>query len=51
VVVPEEEDNEEVDPREVEPLLESAEEASHVTGISAQENDDGVIVISDDDEE
>jgi hypothetical protein len=27
------------------------EEASHVTGTSAQENEDGVIVISDDDEE
>jgi hypothetical protein len=46
-----EEDNEEEDPKEVEPMLESREEASHVTGTSAQENEDGVIVISDDDEE
>jgi hypothetical protein len=30
---------------------EDQEEASHITGTSAQENEDGVIVISDDDEE
>jgi hypothetical protein len=46
-----EEDNEEEDPEEVEPVLESGEEASHVIGASAQENEDGVIVISDNDEE
>jgi hypothetical protein len=56
VVVPgeeedQEEDDEEEDPEEVEPMLESGEEASHVTGMSAKENEDGVIVISDDDEE
>jgi hypothetical protein len=51
VVVPIREDNEEADPEEVEPMLESGEEASHVTGTSAQENEDRVIVISDDDEE
>jgi hypothetical protein len=56
VVVPgeeedQEEDNVEEDPEEVEPMLESGEEASHITGTSAQENKDGVIVISDDDEE
>jgi hypothetical protein len=32
-------------------MLESGEEASHVTGTSAKENEEGVIVISDDDEE
>jgi hypothetical protein len=32
-------------------MLESGEETSHVTSTSAQENEDGVIVISDDDEE
>jgi hypothetical protein len=56
VVVPggeedQEEEDEEEDPKEVEPMLESGEEASHVTGTSAKENEDGVIVISDDDEE
>jgi hypothetical protein len=51
VVVPGGEDNEEEDLGEVEPMLESGEEASHVTSTSAQENEDGVIVISDYDEE
>jgi hypothetical protein len=51
VVVPIREDNEEADPEEVEPMLESGEEASHVTDTSAQENEDGMIVISDGDEE
>jgi hypothetical protein len=46
-----EEDQEEEDPKEVEPMLESREEASHVTGMSATESKDGVIVINDDDEE
>jgi hypothetical protein len=32
-------------------MLESGEETSHVTGMSATESEDGVIVISDDDEE
>jgi transcriptional regulator of heat shock response len=45
----EEEDDDE-DPKEVEPMLESWEEASHVTSMCATENEDGVIVISDDDE-
>jgi hypothetical protein len=45
-----EEEDEEEDPKEVEPMLESGEETSHVTGTSAKENE-GVIVISDDDEE
>jgi hypothetical protein len=49
VVVPGGEDNEEEDPEENEPMMESGDEASHVTGV--QENEDGVIVISDDDEE
>jgi uncharacterized small protein (DUF1192 family) len=51
VVVPGGEEDQEEDPEEVEPLLESGEEASHVTGMSATESEDGVIVISDDDEE
>jgi hypothetical protein len=56
VVVPggeedQEEDDDEEDPEEVEPMLESGEEVSHVTGMSATESEDGVIVISDDDEE
>jgi hypothetical protein len=50
VVVPDGEDNEE-DPDEDEPVMESGDDASHVTGTSAPEVDDGVIVISDDDEE
>jgi hypothetical protein len=55
VVVPDgeedQEEDEEEDPEEVESMLESREEASHVTGTSAKENEDGVIVINDDDEE
>jgi hypothetical protein len=56
VVVPggeedQEEDDEEEDPKEVEPMLESGEEASHVTGMSATESEDRVIVNSDDAEE
>jgi hypothetical protein len=51
VVIPSGEDNEEEDPEENEPMMERGVEASHVTGASAQENEDGVIVISDDDEE
>jgi hypothetical protein len=51
VVISGGEDNEEEDPEEVESMLESGEVASHVTGTSARENEDGVIVISDDDEE
>jgi hypothetical protein len=51
VVVPGGEDNEEGDLEENEPTMESGDGASHVTGISAPENEDGVIVISDDDEE
>jgi hypothetical protein len=47
VVVPGGEDNEKDDPKEDEPMLESGEEASHVTGTSALESEDGVIVISD----
>jgi hypothetical protein len=31
--------------------MESGDDASHVTSASAPENEDGVIVISDDDEE
>jgi hypothetical protein len=50
VVVPGGEEDQEEDLEEVEPMLESGEKASHVTGTSAQENEDGVIVISDDDE-
>jgi hypothetical protein len=51
VVVPGGENNEEEDPEENEPMMESGDDASHVTGTSAPENEDGVIVISDDDEE
>jgi hypothetical protein len=51
VVVPGGEDNEEEDPKENKPMMESGDEASHVTGTSALENEDGVIVISVDDEE
>jgi hypothetical protein len=55
VVVPggeeDQEENDEEDPEEVEPMLESGEEASHITGMSAKENEDGVIVVSDDNEE
>jgi uncharacterized small protein (DUF1192 family) len=51
VVVPGGEDNEKEDPAENEPMMESGDEASHVTGASVQENEDGVIVTSDDDEE
>jgi hypothetical protein len=55
VVVPsgeeDQEEEDEEDPEEVEPMLESGEEASHVTGTNAKENEDGVIVISVDDEE
>jgi hypothetical protein len=51
VIVPDGEDNEEEDPEEDEPMMESGDDASHVTGASAPENEDGVIVISDDDEE
>jgi hypothetical protein len=56
VVVPggeedQEENAEEEDLEGFEPLLESGEEASHVTGMSAMESEDGVIVISGDDEE
>jgi hypothetical protein len=47
----EEDEDEEEDPEEVEPILESGEETSHVTSTSAQENEDEVIVISDDDKE
>jgi hypothetical protein len=50
MVIPGGEDNEKEDPEEVEPMLESGEEASHVTGTSAHKNEDRVIVISDDDE-
>jgi hypothetical protein len=50
VVVPGGEDNEKEDPKENKPMMESGDEASHVTGTSAPENEDGVIVISDDDE-
>jgi hypothetical protein len=50
VVVPDGEDNEE-DPEEDEPVMESGDDASHVTGASAPENEEEVIVISDDDEE
>jgi hypothetical protein len=52
VVVPGgEEDSEEDDEEDPEePMLESGEEASHVTGTSAKEKEDGVIEISDDDE-
>jgi hypothetical protein len=32
-------------------MLESGEETSHVTGTNAKENEDGVIVISDDEVE
>jgi hypothetical protein len=32
-------------------MMESGDEVSHVTGASALESEDGVIVISDDDEE
>jgi hypothetical protein len=32
-------------------MMESGDEASHVTGACAPESEDGVIVISDDDEE
>jgi hypothetical protein len=51
VVVPGGEDNEEEDLKENKPMMESGDKASHVTGPSVQENEDGVIVISDDDEE
>jgi hypothetical protein len=51
MVVPGGEDNEKEDPEENEPMMESGDEVSHVTGASVQENKDGVIVISDDDEE
>jgi hypothetical protein len=51
VIVPGEEEDQEEDLEEVKPMLKSGEEASHVTGMSATENEDGVIVISDDDEE
>jgi hypothetical protein len=51
VVVPGGEDNEEEAPEKNKPMMESGDEASHVTGASVQENEDGVIVISDDDEE
>jgi hypothetical protein len=51
VVVPGGEDNEKEDLEENEPMMESGDEASHVTSASVQENEDGVIVISDDDEE
>jgi hypothetical protein len=51
MVVPSGEDNEEEDLEENEPMMESGDEASHITGASVQENEDGVIVISDDDEE
>jgi uncharacterized small protein (DUF1192 family) len=51
MIVPDGEDNEEEDPEEDEPMMESGDDASHVTGASALENEDGVIVISDDDEE
>jgi hypothetical protein len=44
------EDNEE-DPEEDEPMMKSGDDASHVTGASAPEVEDGVIVISDEDEE
>jgi hypothetical protein len=50
VIVPGGEDNEE-DLNEDEPMMESGDDASHVTGASAPEVEDGVIVISDDDEE
>jgi hypothetical protein len=46
VIVPGVEDN-----NEDEPIMESGDDASHVTGTSAPEVDDEVIVISDDDEE
>jgi hypothetical protein len=45
VIVPGVEDNED------EPMMESGDDASHVTSASAPEVEDGVIVISDDDEE
>jgi hypothetical protein len=48
MVVPGGEDNEEEDPEENEPTMESGDEESYVTGASVQENEDGVIVISDD---
>jgi putative intracellular protease/amidase len=51
VVVPGGEDNAEEDLEENEPMMESGDEASYVTGASALESEDGVIVISDDDEE
>jgi hypothetical protein len=51
MVVPGGEDNEEENPKENEPMMENGDEASHVTGTSVQENEDGVIMISDDDEE
>jgi hypothetical protein len=51
VVVPGGEDNEEEDLEEDEPMMESGDGASYVTGTSAPEAEDGVIMISDDDEE
>jgi hypothetical protein len=51
MVVPGGEDNEKEDPEENKPMIESGDEASHVTSTSAPESEDGVIVISDDDEE
>jgi hypothetical protein len=48
VVVPGGEEDPEENEEEVEPMLESGEEASHVTGTSVQEHEDGVIEISDD---
>jgi hypothetical protein len=50
MVVPGGEDNKEEDLKENEPMMESGDEASHVTSTSAPENEDGVIVISDDEE-
>jgi hypothetical protein len=51
VVVPGGEDNEEEDPEEDEPMIKSGDGASYVTSASAPEAEDGVIMISDDDEE
>jgi hypothetical protein len=51
VVVPGGEDNEEEDPKENKPMMESRDDASHITGASAPGNENGVIVISDDDKE
>jgi hypothetical protein len=48
VVVPGGEEDPEENEDEVELMLESGEEASHVTGTSVQEHEDGVIEISDD---